>query len=130
MPLKQTEEFTARSACVRVCVCACVRVCLHVAWHQLQRRQQPELNTVPATPPSLPAPTPTPTSNHTHTDLLSHYLEHDQKLRKFVPLIQSSLVYPVIYDANRTVLRCVGWGGGGGLGEAGWASGSDEAREC
>lgn len=37
-------------------------------------------------------------------ELMDHYLEHDQKLRKFVPIIKDSIVYPVIYDANRTVL--------------------------
>lgn len=37
-------------------------------------------------------------------DLMQHYLDHDLKLRKFVPILKDSLVYPVIYDANRTVL--------------------------
>jgi len=37
-------------------------------------------------------------------DLLDHYLENDLKLRKFVPIIKDSAVYPVIYDADRTVL--------------------------
>ncbi|KAK9915515.1 hypothetical protein WJX75_000157 [Coccomyxa subellipsoidea] len=37
-------------------------------------------------------------------ELLQHYLENDMKLRKFVPIIQQSVVYPVIMDANRTVL--------------------------
>eukprot|EP00887_Chlorella_sp_A99_P005167 scaffold40.g5167.t1 len=37
-------------------------------------------------------------------ELMEHYLANDQKLKKYVPLIHSSLVYPVIYDANRTVL--------------------------
>ncbi|KAG2482402.1 hypothetical protein HYH03_018663 [Edaphochlamys debaryana] len=37
-------------------------------------------------------------------DLMQYYLDNDQKLKKFVPIIASSLVYPVIYDANRTVL--------------------------
>ncbi|KAL4440220.1 hypothetical protein ABPG75_003221 [Micractinium tetrahymenae] len=37
-------------------------------------------------------------------DLLQHYLANDQKLKKFVPIIQSSLVYPVICDADRRVL--------------------------
>jgi phenylalanyl-tRNA synthetase beta chain len=32
------------------------------------------------------------------------YLDNDQKLKKFVPIIKDSVVYPVIYDANRTVL--------------------------
>ena len=36
--------------------------------------------------------------------LLQHMLEHDQKLKKFVPLILDSIVYPVVLDANRTVL--------------------------
>lgn len=35
---------------------------------------------------------------------LQHYADHDLKLRKFVPIIQRSLVYPVILDAKRTVL--------------------------
>ena len=35
---------------------------------------------------------------------LQHYLNTDLKLRKFVPIIHRSLVYPVILDANRTVL--------------------------
>lgn len=35
---------------------------------------------------------------------LQHYSDHDLKLRKFLPIIQRSLVYPVILDANRTVL--------------------------
>lgn len=38
---------------------------------------------------------------HTHTQ---HYLAHDQKLKRFVPLIKDSLVYPAIYDADRTLL--------------------------
>ncbi|CAG9465528.1 unnamed protein product [Pedinophyceae sp. YPF-701] len=37
-------------------------------------------------------------------ELLAHYEEHDQKLRKYVPIIKDSLVYPVILDADRTVL--------------------------
>ena len=36
--------------------------------------------------------------------LMDHYLENDQKLKKFVPIIKESKVYPVIYDANGTVL--------------------------
>lgn len=35
---------------------------------------------------------------------LQHYADNDLKLRKFVPIIQRSLVYPVILDARRTVL--------------------------
>jgi phenylalanyl-tRNA synthetase beta chain len=35
---------------------------------------------------------------------MQHYLANDQKLKKFVPLIKDSLVYPVIYDADRTLL--------------------------
>ena len=31
-------------------------------------------------------------------------MEHDTKLRKFVPLIQRALMYPVVLDARRTVL--------------------------
>ncbi|KAK9808656.1 hypothetical protein WJX72_001360 [[Myrmecia] bisecta] len=36
--------------------------------------------------------------------LLQHYLDHDIKLRKFVPIIHKSIVYPVVLDAKRTVL--------------------------
>jgi hypothetical protein len=35
---------------------------------------------------------------------LQHYLANDQKLKRFVPLIQGSLVVPAIYDAQRTLL--------------------------
>ncbi|PSC73331.1 putative phenylalanine-tRNA ligase beta subunit [Micractinium conductrix] len=37
-------------------------------------------------------------------DLMQHYQANDMKLKKFVPIIQNSLVYPVIYDADRRVL--------------------------
>lgn len=37
-------------------------------------------------------------------ELMQHYKEHDQKLKKFVPIIEDSLVYPVLYDAKGTVL--------------------------
>ena len=37
-------------------------------------------------------------------ELLNFYLANDQKLKRFVPIIHSSAVYPVILDANRTVL--------------------------
>ena len=37
-------------------------------------------------------------------ELLEHYAANDLKLRKYVPIIQSSLVYPVILDSERTVL--------------------------
>lgn len=33
-----------------------------------------------------------------------HYLANDQKLKRFVPLLQGSLVYPAIFDARRTLL--------------------------
>jgi phenylalanyl-tRNA synthetase beta chain len=36
--------------------------------------------------------------------LLEHYAQNDQKLKKFVPLIRDSKVYPVIYDAAGMVL--------------------------
>lgn len=35
---------------------------------------------------------------------LQHYLEHDLRLRRFVPIIHSSTLYPVVLDAKRTVL--------------------------
>jgi len=37
-------------------------------------------------------------------ELLDYYLVNDQKLKRFVPIIHSSVVYPVIMDASRTVL--------------------------
>lgn len=37
-------------------------------------------------------------------ELLQHYAANDQKLRRFVPIIQDSLVYPVVLDSKRTVL--------------------------
>ena len=37
---------------------------------------------------------------HTHTQ---HYEEKDLKLRRFVPIIRDSVVYPVILDSKRTV---------------------------
>lgn len=36
--------------------------------------------------------------------LLTLFGEQDQKLKAFLPIIEDSLVYPVIYDARRTVL--------------------------
>lgn len=35
---------------------------------------------------------------------MQHYLDSDAKLKKFVPIIHDSVVYPVVLDANRTVL--------------------------
>lgn len=35
---------------------------------------------------------------------MQHYAEHDLRLRRYLPIIQSSLLYPVVLDANRTVL--------------------------
>ena len=35
---------------------------------------------------------------------VQHYADNDLKLRRFVPIIQPSLVYPVILDTRRTVL--------------------------
>ncbi|KAK9804450.1 hypothetical protein WJX73_003051 [Symbiochloris irregularis] len=36
--------------------------------------------------------------------LMQHYMEHDLRLRRFIPIIESSHVWPVVLDANRTVL--------------------------
>ena len=36
--------------------------------------------------------------------LMQHYLDNDQKLKKFVPIIADSKVFPVITDAAGTVL--------------------------
>ena len=35
---------------------------------------------------------------------VQHYREHDERLRKFLPIIEASLVYPVVMDAQGTVL--------------------------
>lgn len=35
---------------------------------------------------------------------MQYYEANDQKLKKFVPIIKNSLVYPVVLDATRTVL--------------------------
>lgn len=35
--------------------------------------------------------------------LLQYYLDHDQKLKKFVPIIHNSVVYPVVLDSDGTV---------------------------
>ena len=37
-------------------------------------------------------------------ELLKYYAANDQKLKRFVPIIQSSLVYPVIMDSEKRVL--------------------------
>lgn len=37
-------------------------------------------------------------------ELMEHYLANDQKLKRYVPLIKDSLVYPAIFDARRTLL--------------------------
>jgi len=37
-------------------------------------------------------------------ELMEHYLGNDQKLKKYVPLIKDSIVYPAIYDSRRTLL--------------------------
>eukprot|EP00199_Chlamydomonas_sp_CCMP681_P001430 CAMPEP_0119113428 /NCGR_PEP_ID=MMETSP1180-20130426/43881_1 /TAXON_ID=3052 ORGANISM="Chlamydomonas cf sp, Strain CCMP681" /NCGR_SAMPLE_ID=MMETSP1180 /ASSEMBLY_ACC=CAM_ASM_000741 /LENGTH=613 /DNA_ID=CAMNT_0007101485 /DNA_START=181 /DNA_END=2022 /DNA_ORIENTATION=+ len=44
------------------------------------------------------------TREFTASELMQHYLDHDQKLKKFVPIINGSVVFPVLYDANRVVL--------------------------
>lgn len=37
-------------------------------------------------------------------ELMAHYLANDQKLKKFVPIIKDSIVYPAMYDADRVLL--------------------------
>mmetsp|Transcript_2179 Transcript_2179/g.6501 ORF Transcript_2179/g.6501 Transcript_2179/m.6501 type:complete len:495 (-) Transcript_2179:237-1721(-) len=37
-------------------------------------------------------------------ELLTFYSENDKALRRYVPIIQDSLVFPVVLDANRTVM--------------------------
>jgi hypothetical protein len=48
--------------------------------------------------------TPRPLTPSASALSFQHYLDNDLKIRKFVPIIKDSVVYPVIYDANRTVL--------------------------
>ena len=93
VPLKQTRSFNARQlfqvrhllGCRLVCSllwtagssagAPCSRCCVHCT---------PQLCSQPV--------------------LLQHYTDHDDKLRKFLPIIASSLVYPVITDVQGTVL--------------------------
>ncbi len=35
--------------------------------------------------------------------VVQYYLENDQKLKRYVPIIHQSVVYPVVRDADRTV---------------------------
>ena len=35
---------------------------------------------------------------------MQHYLANDQQLRRYVPIIRDSLVFPVVYDSARTLL--------------------------
>lgn len=44
------------------------------------------------------------TREYNAKELLEYYAANDQKLKKYVPIIQKSLVYPVVLDATRTVL--------------------------
>ena len=37
-------------------------------------------------------------------DCMQHYLANDQQLRRYVPIIRDSLVFPVVYDSARTLL--------------------------
>jgi phenylalanyl-tRNA synthetase beta chain len=37
-------------------------------------------------------------------ELMEHYLANDIKLKRYVPLIKDSAVYPCIFDADRTLL--------------------------
>ncbi|KAI8464212.1 MAG: hypothetical protein J3K34DRAFT_441251 [Monoraphidium minutum] len=37
-------------------------------------------------------------------ELMEHYLANDMKLKRYVPLIKDSIVYPAIFDARRTLL--------------------------
>lgn len=37
-------------------------------------------------------------------ELMEYYLANDQKLKRYVPLIKGSLVYPAIYDSGRALL--------------------------
>lgn len=58
-----------------------------------------------AVPPSEITFTPLKQTEPFRADaLMEHYLQHDHKLKKFVPIIKDSKVYPVIVDAAGTVL--------------------------
>ena len=46
----------------------------------------------------------TPTKDTEQHLAVQHYREHDERLRKFLPIIEASLVYPVVLDAQGTVL--------------------------
>jgi phenylalanyl-tRNA synthetase beta chain len=37
-------------------------------------------------------------------ELLAHYAQHDLKLRRYVPLLQGSVVVPCVFDADRALL--------------------------
>ena len=112
VPLKQTQEFDAAGLMQvgRVCV-------LSGGWrrgHSCCMQGQPRPSRQPANQPrthdaSSQRPEPMaaiPQQVHRpRPHPLQHYLANDQKLKKFVPIIHGSLVYPVIYDAQRRVLR-------------------------
>ncbi|CAK0774111.1 hypothetical protein CVIRNUC_004136 [Coccomyxa viridis] len=74
-----------------------------IGTHDLSTLQGPF--TYEALPPSEISFVPLKQSRaFTAAELLQHYADNDLKLRRFVPIIQRSLVYPVILDARRTVL--------------------------
>ena len=113
MPLKQTQEFDARSLlqvgfhammralCRPICAggdvlgsCLCMsRRCL-----------------IALLPMCLLEPDHTQSllalwlMEEAHLCHLQHYTQHDLRLRRFVPIIQDSHVYPVVLDAQRRVL--------------------------
>lgn len=61
--------------------------------------------TYKALPPAQISFTPLKQTEEFKADvLMEHYLQNDQKLKKFVPIIKDSPVYPVIYDSNGVVL--------------------------
>ena len=100
VPLKQTQEFNARDLLqVGWWAGGWSRV-VEGGWHVGCTTFEPEWYTTTGSGYKIPPPPPGRVLL-----LLQHYLANDQKLKKFVPIIHSSLVYPVIYDSARTVLR-------------------------
>eukprot|EP00892_Ulva_mutabilis_P000903 jgi/Ulvmu1/10813/UM069_0049.1 len=79
------------------------RTLVAIGTHDLDSLQGPF--TYRALPPEEITFTPLKQTEPFRADrLMAHYLEHDAKLKKFVPIIQGSPVFPVITDAAGTVL--------------------------
>lgn len=114
VPLKQTQEFNAKDLMqVRVHNTRQPKVQEGEGWKSLRRgRACPVLHELCCCvklgfvltgrdPANLISPFPPCAC---YCALLQYYLDNDQKLKKYVPIIKDSVVYPVIYDSKRTVL--------------------------